>query len=140
MNTSVNIITSDIANKKSTKAISNINPEVSNDNLKQAAQLFTAISTNTYQDANRIITMSVDEEYNPPVTKIEPTLTLDKNYGTITYNGDGQLFALLNANYQYILNDNNLTVRNSEGTITSSYSITIYASEGTNYAAKTFTF
>ena len=74
-------------------------------------------------------------------TKIEPTLTLDKNYGTITYNGDGELFAKLNASYQYILdNNNNLTVRNASGNVTSSYSVTIYASEGENYAAKTFTF
>lgn len=143
MATSVNITSATVANKKVTKALSNINPEISNATLKQAAQLFTAISNTTYQSATRVTTMNVDEEYTPPVTKIEPTLTMsDFSYSghyyesTITYNGDGELsFRIDTANAKGMIYNNTLLVEFNQA-----FTGKLYASEGTTYAAKSISF
>lgn len=136
MNTSVNIVSVNVANKKVTKALSNINPEVSNANLKQAAQLFTAISNTTYQSATRISTMDVNEEYDPS-QKTEPILSVAAGSGgQITYNGDGELFVHSSTNGTYINPSTNSLANDKTG----SFSGKIYASEGATYAAKTIDF
>lgn len=145
MATSVNIISTTSNNKTVSKSITNINPQVSNQNLKTAAQLFTAISDTTFKSADRIVKMNVDEEYAPPPTE-EPILELGEfNYdgyrykATVTYNGDGQLSANVDtvggALCRY--SNNEVTVQVTSG---SSFSGTLYATAGTSYAAKSIEF
>lgn len=143
MQTSINITSADTNNKKTTKSLSNINPNIDNEKLKQTAILFTAISNTSYQSANRITVQDIEEPFTPTITKTEPTLTVGEfnydgyNYtATITYNGDGDLFANSAGNFCRVEN-NTLTVKTSSG---STFSGTLYASEGTNYAAKSINF
>lgn len=145
METSLVIKSKDTAQKEVTKSLTNINPNVSNANLKTAAQMFTSISSGTYYDATRVNKIGVDEEY--PGAKIEPTLTVgawsaityqDKNgvQAEITYNGDGNLFVnTTKLATTFGSNPTNLFI----GT-TDSFTGTLYASEGTNYAAKSVDF
>lgn len=149
MTTSVNISSITKTNKKVTKSITNINPEVNNEDLKIATELFTAISDTTFLDADRIIKMSVNETYTPPPTE-EPILEISEfNYdgyryvATITYNGDGIL--LVNTNeatafaqvyHNEESNINQLRIQASPAT----FSGTLHATAGTIYAAKSIEF
>ena len=67
MQTNLNVIGYDtLNNKKTTKAITYVNSNATNAQLKTLAQKFTAISQHiTYTDAQRVITMSVEETYPP---------------------------------------------------------------------------
>ena len=159
MQTSLNVTSLDGSNKKSTKSITYINPNATNAELKTLAQKFNAISTNEYQDAERIDRQSV-EETSP--TKQEPTLevTLSAEQltggwgfnGEITYDGDGKLSAnpimtntssqngLFTNVYDYGNGEYNLNAMlYSGGYHSTSFQIELSASEGTNYSAKTVT-
>lgn len=137
METSINITSIDQNEKKYSKALTNINPNISNETLKQAAQLFVATTDKTFYDADRINKININEEYAGQ--KTEPTLTVSSG-GTVTYNGDGQLFLRAdNANNYLRLENNFLSARNSDSIITS-FSGTIYASEGNTFAAKSVNF
>ena len=154
MQTNLNVTSLDGENKKSTKAITFVNSNSTNAQLKTLAQKFTAISSNTYQDAERINRMSVEEPYSPPVPKQTPTLsvtstsdhgetiqekTISQKKISLDYNGDGTIFTKSNNGYCKI------TVTTTEKTIYyvpsstptqgATYTITIFASEGTIYAA-----
>lgn len=145
METSLVIKSKDTNQKEVTKSLTNINPNVSNVNLKTAAQMFTSISSGTYYDATRVNKIGVNEEYGG--TKIEPTLTIgswsaityqEKNgvQAEITYNGDGNLFInTTKLATTFGSNPTNIFI----GT-TDSFTGTLYASEGTNYAAKSVDF
>ena len=61
METSLVIKSKDTNQKEVTKSLTNINPNVSNANLKTAAQMFTSISSGTYYSATRIDKIDVDE-------------------------------------------------------------------------------
>lgn len=138
MKTAVNIISIDAKEKKSTKSLTNINPNVSNEQLKQAAQLFTAIGSNTFVEGDRINRINLDEEYKG--VKTEPTLSVSED-GTVTYNGDGILSVRIE-NYQFgrITEENLIEARNASGSPKDQFSGIIYAAEGTNYAAKSINF
>ena len=141
MQTSLNISSVNSQNKKITKSLTYIDESATNEQLETAAQKFNAISQNSYVDADRIIKMSVTEPYTPPA-KNEPILTVDSN-GAITYNGDGTLYIKNETEVNNIflnLYNNQLTARNAAGNTPTSYSCTIYASAGTNYAAKSIEF
>jgi len=145
METSLVIKSKDTNQKDVTKSLTNINPNIGNTNLKVAAQMFTSISSGTYYDATRINKMNIDEEYAG--TKIEPTLTVgswsaityqEKNgvQADITYNGDGNLFINTTKLATFFGSD---PIKLFVGT-TDSFTGTLYASEGTNYAAKAVEF
>lgn len=137
MQTTINITSINSAEKKSTKSLTNINPNLSNTQLKQAAQLFTAISDETYKSADRIDRIDIEENY--PGTKTEPTLSVSED-GTITYNGDGQLGINLNNNLFGIIQNNEISAKDNDGFAQNSFSGIILASEGTNYSAKSISF
>ena len=80
MQTSLNVTSLDGSNKKSTKSITYVNPDATNSELKTLAQKFNAISTNEYQDAERIDRQSVEES-----AKTVPTLTVGE-WSTISAN------------------------------------------------------
>lgn len=140
MQTSINITSQTTSGKKVTKSISNINNSVGNAALTTAASLFTAISNTTYIDADRISKMSLTESYEPTAEKTEPTLSVDSS-GNITYNGDGDLYVKNESQYIYIrIYNNTLSAKNEAGNNPTGFSGTIYASEGTNYTAKSANF
>ena len=141
MQTSINITSETTSGKKITKSISNINNGVGNTALTTAASLFTAISNTTYNDADRIIKMQLTEPYEPTV-KTEPILTISTT-GSITYNGDGQLFIKGNNaqdNNYYQIYNNQISAMLETGYPATSYTCIVYASEGTEYTAKSATF
>lgn len=72
MQTSLNITYADSSQNKSTKSLTYINPAATNAQLDTAASLFSAISNNTYIDAERIDRTNV-KEAQP--SKPEPTCT-----------------------------------------------------------------
>lgn len=88
MQTSLNVTSIDGSNKKSTKSITYVNPEATNAELKTLAQKFNAISTNEYQDAERIDRQSVEEP-----SKHTPTFTVG-TWSTISANA-------VQATYEY---------------------------------------
>lgn len=143
MQTSLNITSVDATNKQQTKSLTYINPNATNAQLKSAAQKFTAISKNTYSDADRIIKMSVEEPDPSPSSKTEPTLSIEST-GAITYNGDGQLFinsSGTDANLIFLhIQENQISAKNAAGNTPQHYDCIVYASEGTNYAAKSVSF
>lgn len=96
-------------------------------------QALNALTTNTY------VSTQVNEINVDINGKTEPTLTLGTwsfesgtSKATITYNGDGQLFC--NATKLARIDGDVLTVDSA------SFTGTIYATEGTNYASKTLEF
>jgi len=145
MTTSVNITSTSTANKKMTKSITNINPQISNSALKTAAQLFTAISTNTFNGADRIVRVDVNEPYNPSSPTLEPTLQVGEfeenpsNYfsADITYNGDGSLYVIVDTENAFAtIANNKINVYSTEQTFSGS----VFASAGTSYASKSVEF
>lgn len=156
MQTSLNVTSIDSNNKKSTKSITYVNPNATNAELKTLAQKFNAISTNEYQDAERIDRQSVEE------SKPQPTLTLEsmeqesfliQNQQLITeririnYNGDSDItinvpkakehipyIRKMKINAGYILDVLPGTTEGLQG-----LELTITSVETTTYAAKTLT-
>ena len=61
MQVSLNITSIDSSQNKKSKSLTYINPNATNAQLQTAAQKFTAISSNTYIDAERITRQSVSE-------------------------------------------------------------------------------
>lgn len=166
MQTSLNITYADSSLKKSTKSLTYINPEATNAQLETAASLFSAISNNNYVGAERIDRIDVSEPEPTPPTKPTPTLTLDENWQSytgsgsekikfkkITYSGDGELYANVSAvggrvfyaqvsiqNYDpngICLFVGEFIGDNQKPT---SFSGTIYATEGENYSSTTLEF
>lgn len=62
MKSSLIINSTDINGNKKQKAITNINPSATSAQLKEFAQRFTALSTNSYDSANIVDTFNVDAE------------------------------------------------------------------------------
>lgn len=62
MKSSLIINSTDINGNKKQKAITNINPSATSAQLKEFAQRFTALSTNSYDSANVVDTFNVDAE------------------------------------------------------------------------------
>lgn len=124
----------DTGGKKQTTTITHIRPSEKSHATELAIAL-NALTTNTYVG-------SKVNEINVDITgKTEPTLEITSwstgqnvTYGQISYNGDGQLFVQCTAAAR-IINSNTLEVSS-----TTSFSGSIYATEGTNYAAKTLSF
>lgn len=123
--------------KKETKNITYINPEATNSQLQNLSETLIGLTTNTYTGANRITEENVTSSGG---AKLQPTLTVS-NGGTVTYNGDGQLFFRAdNADNYLRFKNNSISAYNSSSGITTSFSGTVYASEGDTFAAKSATF
>ena len=137
MDTSL-IINSTNSDKKVSKAISNINPEKDNAVLKTFAQKVNALTTNNYVDATRVNKMSVNEA----TTKPEPTLTISS--GTYTYDGDGDVYGYAEHNGTVLSVKINRTEKTFNVLDTmmpaTEYTITLYATETANFAAKSVTY
>lgn len=137
---------------KSTTTISDVNPEVSNQTLAQFATRLNALTNQTYEHSNRVITSNVDTETYPPTAQ-EPTLSLaqssinsadiksNTNLGTITTNSDGKLYVRTNSTSSIgfvptiIILDKTLYIQPSSNQATNqTYYIGVTATE--NYAGK----
>lgn len=156
--------------KTVTTNISNVNPEAEPLTIKQFAQQLNTLTVNTYDSTDYIITTNLDTETPPiPTPKTEPTLTVTPEehtatvswansstdsgsgrYYTISYNGDGQLYAYTNVIGLCVgitpkrsgVMGTFLAVKlgfNGEDHVTTYTAGTIYicATEGDDYAAKT---
>lgn len=103
-------ITSTKRGNKITTTINDVNPEATNAQLAQLGTKFNALTTNTYEESNRVTTVNVDTEPGGG-TKQTPTLTLNRsswplddvvgdiaangtcNLANVTTNSDGHLYA-----------------------------------------------
>ena len=146
--------------------ISNVNPEATNTTVKNFAQMLNSLTTNSYVQTAKTISLicDTDQDITPtpsptptPSEKLTPTLTLENASATmaeifaamqtdeglyenpITYNGDGVLsVATSYADIVSTVDQDFLYVSFiGEGT---TGTVTLYASEGTEYAAASVTF
>lgn len=101
---SAQLVAKSSENKNITTTLSNVNPETASVKIKQFAQTLNALTTNTYNETNYIVTTNLDTEGD---TRTIPTLSLSnvpsladinnnsgyaKSVLTITYNGDGTTY------------------------------------------------
>lgn len=162
MNTSLNIKMKDTNNKDLQKSITYVSASASSADLLSMAQGLTGLTTNTYESADRIQKINIDTE--PFNVKKDPTLEIKKAQNPtigmgceISYDGDGVLTARVKCSsldssthedlgrgfaefdntgvWAYINNSGDARGYSIVGA--ASYSITLSASEGDNYAAKT---
>ena len=148
MVTSLSISMKDTEGKDLQKSITYVSASASSGDLAEMAQGLTALTSNTYVSADRVQKVNVDNETIPGGSKTEPTLSIGEwesassigEYATyqaqITYNGDGTLYAAGNCFTSVDMNSMFLEIL----PINEEVSGTLYASEGTNYAAKSITF
>lgn len=144
------------AGKKVAKNIGFVNPNVANSLVGSAAQMFNALSNDTFVNSEVVKVMDTNEEEQsttpaPAATKTEPELSINsfdgKNEPTITYNGDGVLFIYgeyISGGYAVPIGGD---LYRSEKIIRNFYerlpedatsaTLWVHATEGTNYAAKT---
>lgn len=160
--TSIIINTTDTNNKALQKTLTDANASCSSGVITTFAQMLTGLTTNTYKSTNRVNKLNCDTE--PFNVKKEPTLAIvtaqnpDIGMGCqISYNGDGALtarvkgsslassthedlrrgFAYLDDVGVYAYLNNSGDARGYSVVGAAAYSITLSASEGDNYAAKT---
>lgn len=155
MNTSLSIKMKSTANKELQKSITYVSASASSADLLSMAQGLTGLTTNTYESADRIQKINVDTESIPggaSIVKTEPTLTVGEledgsievggytvKSAEITYNGDGTLLAEAGESTFVAVGDTYIMiVPADESGVTGT--CMIYATEGTNYAAKSVTF
>lgn len=152
------ILYSTYQNKKTARSITNIAPTATNTQIKTFAQAANALTNRTYVETVKIEKVVCDTEPDPtPSTKPTPTLTLESSSATkaeitaamagseglyensITYNGDGVLsVATSSSDIVATVDEDFLYVAFiGEGT---TGTVTLYASEGTQYAATSVTF
>lgn len=144
MDTSLIINSQDTSGNKLQKTITCVNPAAQNSDLKTFAQMATGLTTNDFVTANRVNRMNVDEPGGGSVIKTEPTLALGNfsydgyNYSaSITYDGDGSLSANSTTALAYCKVDSgDLIVKSNSSTFTG----TLFASEGESFAAKSIAF
>ena len=134
--------------KKLQKTITNVNPEATNANLETFAQMFNGLSTNNYEETNRVKKQLTTEPDGGGSNKQQPELSvvlINRVESTgqhnepifndtyrITYSGDG---TLLNAEVGYTDYPTTLT---SGGTIcvqTETGDEIVWAEETANYKA-----
>lgn len=98
---SAQLVAKSSENKNVTTTLSNVNPETAPAKIKQFAQTLNALTTNTYNETNYIVTTNLDTEAPPVDTRQTPTLTfvaptltqvIDRYQADVTYNGDGNIY------------------------------------------------
>lgn len=156
------ILYSTYQNKKSAKSITSVSPTATPAQIKAFAQAANALTNNEYNETVRIEKLVCDDAPEPtpeptPSTKPTPTLTLESSSATkaeifaamegseglyensITYDGDGVLsvatsyadiVATVDQDFLYVA----FIGEGDTGTVT------LYASEGAEYAATSVTF
>lgn len=158
--TSAIVTYTDNDGKTCQKALSDINPEASNAEIKTFAQKLLGLTDNTYVSTDRVDKVNCDTEAD---TRLTPTLTISPSSATVaqaqsfdsgdqilvTYDGDGELYI---ANFSafpgkkqfFMLYDKRLYVRGSGGSAsggeTNPCVITIAATGTQNYKPATTTF
>lgn len=88
--------------KNSTTNITHVNSEATSQQLKGLATRLNALTTNEYQQADRVNTINVDTEDVPTGGKTAPTFTVGQRYTgdhfaacfPLTYDGDGTVNAI----------------------------------------------
>ena len=149
------ILYSTYQDKKTAKSITNVSPTATPIQIKAFAQAANALTNRTYVETVRVEKLVCDTEPEPS-GKLIPTLTLDPITATMSdisdsmgrsegyevqyeYNGDGilsvatshaDIVASFDANFMYVA----FIGSGSTGTVT------LYASEGVQYAATSATF
>lgn len=91
--------------KNTTTNITHVNTEATSEQLKGLATRLNALTTNEYQQADRVNTINVDTEDVPASGKQAPTFIVGTRYKTgdpdydacfpITYDGDGTIESLV---------------------------------------------
>lgn len=130
----------------STTTISNANPAASDSTLLTFAQKLSSLTSGIYQSTDKVTTINLDTEGG---TKQTPTLALSQSTITtsnilsqsrqisITYNGDGTLYVSEPnddpGTITYKIYNNYLTLNGGSGP--NPCTLTIYATETSNYAA-----
>lgn len=136
--------------KKVAKSFGFVNPDVANSLVGGFAQMVNALSNDTFVNAEVVKKMDTSEEdtssqSQTPAAKTEPTLIIDTagygGIGSYTYNGDGDIFGYVEGYFLNIdRNDKTFTVIGHDDytpyAAVSDYTITLYASETANFAAK----
>lgn len=99
---SAQLVAKSSENKNVTTTLSNVNPSTAPAKIKQFAQTLNALTTNTYNETNYVVTTNLDTEAPPVDTRQTPTLTLsnpptlaqvkERYQGDVTYNGDGNVY------------------------------------------------
>lgn len=100
---SAQLVAKSSENKNVTTTLSNVNPETTPVKIKQFAQTLNALTTNTYNETNYIVTTNLDTEAPPvdtrqtPTISVSPTPTLSLLNGGdpkfyVTTNSDGKKF------------------------------------------------
>lgn len=95
---SAQLVAKSSENKNVTTTLSNVNPETEPVKIKQFAQTLNALTTNTYNETNYIVTMNLDTEADtrqtPTLTYVAPTLAQvqEKYRYDVSYNGDGNIY------------------------------------------------
>lgn len=99
---SAQLVAKSSENKNVTTTLSNVNPDTAPVKIKQFAQTLNALTTNTYNETNYIVTTNLDTETPPVDTRQTPTLELQNPptlaqvqsgvFPTVTYNGDGAIY------------------------------------------------
>ena len=141
--------------KKVSKSLGFVNPNVANSIVGGFAQMVNNLTTDTFVNAQVVKVMDTTEEdtssqSSTPAAKTEPTLTIQDDgdgSGFYYYNGDGDIFGYVPAT-QEVLNlftiDRSSQSYNVIDRLTdepsTSYSITLYATETANFAAKSASF
>lgn len=88
--------------KNTTTNITHVNTEATSEQLKGLATRLNALTTNEYQQADRVNTINVDTEDVPTGGKTAPTFTVGQRYTgdsyaacfPLTYDGDGTIQAV----------------------------------------------
>lgn len=153
---SAQLVANSSENKKVTTTLSNVNPEAAPVKIKQFAQMLNALTTNTYNETNYIVTTNLDTETPPIDTRQTPTLAIP-NPPTlaqvqtgqtdaiqnllITYDGDGAVYlkrisgcALMNFTvfYNNVTNEVYLSFNGGQAATTGGTYV-LGATGGTNY-------
>lgn len=115
-------------NKNVTTTLSNVNPETAPAKIRQFAQTLNALTTNTYNETNYIVTTNLDTE-TPSDTRQTPTLALSVTPSiaqipqglapTVNYDGDGQIYfyrksGLQNLIIEFSYNNNLMTFKQTQ--------------------------
>lgn len=144
MQVNIVITSKDTNDTKQTTTITYARPGAENAALKSLAQALVALTTNEYISASIVRKSDIDETSE---SKLEPTLYFSDwtksgsyVYATIIYNGDGELFYKGSvANAGMYMSDGKLYIDKSE-IVLEGFVVTVYATEGESYAAKTLSY
>lgn len=155
MYTSLNIKMKDVSGKDLQKSITYVSASASSADLVSMASGLVGLTTNTYKSADRIQKINVDTESIPggaSIVKTEPTLEVGElqdgsievggytiKSAEITYDGDGTLLAGTDVDTWVMIESSSINIVPAASSGETG-TCTLYATEGTNYAAKSITF